>query len=122
MFCIMEIAFLILVVLHLVFLISVPCYFIYISLSRSSVFQRMLPLFREYQTVNYYKLFCDDELSISPATCPNLVASSVSDHEYRKTDCKTSNILVFLKPNKCNFGMQVLSVGTCRYCSEGNNY
>jgi len=67
----------------------------------------MLPLFREYQTVNYYKLFCDDELSISPATCPNLVASSVSDHEYRKTDCKTSNILVFLKPNKCNFGVQL---------------
>lgn len=103
MFCIVEIAFPILVVLHLVFLISVLCY----SLSRSSIFQRMLPLFREYQAVHYYKLFCDDELSISPATCPNVAASSVSDHEYRKTDCKTNNILVFLKPDKCNFGVNL---------------
>jgi hypothetical protein len=70
----------------------------------------MLPLFSEYQAVHYYKLFCDDELSISPATCPNLAASSVSDHEYRKTDCTTSNILVFLKPNKCNFGVQMFQL------------
>jgi hypothetical protein len=60
MLCITEITFPILVVLYLGFLISVSCYFV--SLSRSSVFQRMLHLFGEYQALHYYNLFCDDEL------------------------------------------------------------
>jgi len=67
----------------------------------------MLPFFREYQAVHYYKLFYDDELSICPATCLYLAASYVSDYEHRKTHCKTSNLLVFLKPNRCNFGVQL---------------
>jgi len=68
----------------------------------------MLYLVREYQAVHYhYKLFCDDKLSICPATCLYVAAFYVSDNEYRKPDCKTSNLLVFLKPIRCNFGVQL---------------